>query len=191
MIEGIDARIVSVVPVDPDGIGADFFDGLHAQLGLEHLERIGGGRGGPGFHGIVERFGSVPWAPVHEAQGHSSRRNSLENALLCPSDQSMVTPRDLETAMWSGFEEAGVLCIYLVEALIQTSSQTGKACAGTPLPTVAAPTRNGAANRQGVVALAVFGFEVTFDGAASRQHTHALTVAAPYRVVSDLETTLR
>src|ERR1035437_7269958 len=42
MIERVDARVVPVVPVDADGVGADFFNGFHAQLGLEHLEWIWG-----------------------------------------------------------------------------------------------------------------------------------------------------
>ena len=44
VIVAINTGVVSIVPVDADGIVAHGFDGLHLQFGLEHFQRICVGR---------------------------------------------------------------------------------------------------------------------------------------------------
>lgn len=53
VIEGVNAGVVPVVPVNPDGVRADFLNGVHAKPGLEHLKGTGGWRGRASFRGIV------------------------------------------------------------------------------------------------------------------------------------------
>src|ERR1700729_3138878 len=61
---------------------------------------------------VVLLRGSVPCAPVHEAQGHQSRRYSRPYELWWPSFQSISMPFDFETAICSG---SVVSCVVITD----------------------------------------------------------------------------